>query len=274
MQRITSPLFLCSLIFAFSSLQAQEVDIEINPKMADQAELEKAFDEAAEASLATTNPEEDVIEKVAMADQGETAELADEGDETTVGELIGGPAIISVNANGELVGKAEAIVGGEWVSIEANITLVSGGVLLGKTLTDEDGSFSFPNVAPGDYNIYGCASSFCGEQACSVVATDNLGDVVNVQLDQVSSCRCNSFASAPAASFNAGGGGVFNGGFSSGTGFGGGGGGFGGGGAAGGVATGGGRLLGTRAFRLLAVGGIATAIAVGASDDDDASPSE
>ncbi|MDB2687738.1 hypothetical protein N9Y42_11065 [Mariniblastus sp.] len=45
-------------------------------------------------------------------------------------------------------------------------------------------------------------------------------------------------------------------------------------GGAGSAAGGGGGLLGSRAFRLLAIGGVATAIAVGASDDDDVSPSE
>ena len=53
--------------------------------------------------------------------------------------------------------------------------------------------------------------------------------------------------------------GTISGGFGGGSGFGGGGG--------GGVASSGG-VLGRRGFRLLAVGGIATAIALGASDDD------
>ena len=290
MQRIFLTLFSCSLVFAFSSLQAQELDSLTNPKMADQEALEQAFaaeTEAEKDSLVLTNPEEDVVDKVAMAEVTEDQDpdeetiggLADDQDEETVGEITDGPAIVSVNAQGELVGQALASVGGELVPIEANITLVSGGVLQGKTFTSEDGSFSFPNVTPGDYNVYGCASSFCGERACTVVSSNDRFDVVDVELDQLSACRCDGFASAPAASFN-GAGGTFGSGtaFSSGTSFGGGGfggGGFGGGGGGGGVATGGGRLLGTRAFRLLAVGGIATAIAVGASDDDDdVSPTE
>ena len=294
MQRIILTLFSCSLVFALNSLQAQEVDSLTNPKMADQSALEKAFEaeaEAAEDLLDLKTPVEGAVEKVAMAKQSGIADLADDVDEAVAddsdedmvddldddidGELVDGPAVVSVNAQGELVGQAQATINGELVPIEANITLVSGGVLLGKTWTNEDGSFSFSNVTPGDYNIYGCASSYCGERACSVVSTQDSFEVVNVELDQLSACRCNGFASAPAASFNGNAGGFGGGGFGSGTGFGGGGGGgFGGGGAAGGVATGGGRLIGSRAFRLLAVGGIATAIAVGASDDDDFSPSE
>ena len=125
---------------------------------------------------------------------------SDDQSESTVGEVIGGPAVVSVNPQGELVGKVEATVNGDLVPIEANITLVSGGVLLGKTMADEDGSFSFPNITPGDYNIYGCASSFCGERACTVVSTGEF-DVVNVELDQLSAmplqwvcqCTCSQF---------------------------------------------------------------------------------
>ena len=282
MQRFALTLFSCSLVLAFSGLQAQEVDSKTNPEVAKQiADAEKAVDavkQSAEDSSAPSRPEEDVVERVAMADQDEAAEVADDQDEATVGELVEGPAVVSVNAQGELVGQANATVNGDSVPIEANITLVSGGVLLGKVVADENGSFSFSNVVPGSYEIFGCASSYCGQRACTVVSNGNCCDVVKVQLDQNSVCGCDGgFGSAPAASFDPGAGGLGAGSpAASGTGFGGssfGGGGFGGGGAGG--AAGGGRLLGTRAFRLLAVGGIATAIAVGASDDDDdVSPSE
>ena len=244
---------------------------------------------------------EDVVEKIAMVQQDADGELADgemadgemaddeladaemtdDESDATVGEVFADPAVVSVNPQGELVGNVSATVNGDLTPIEAKITLVSGGVLLGKTVALEDGSFSFPNIAPGNYQIFGCAASYCGQRSCNVVSTGDCCDVVNVRLDQQSVCGCDGgFANAPAASFNNGVGGFVDSGISYGNpayssgGGGFGGGGFGGGGFGGGGAAGGGRLIGTRAFRLLAIGGIATAIAVGASDDDDVSPSE
>ncbi|MDB2687739.1 hypothetical protein N9Y42_11070, partial [Mariniblastus sp.] len=193
-------------------------------------------------------PEEDVEEKIALidpsedvevaelpdeladelADDEEVAELADEladdEGEATVGEVTEGPAIVKVNSQGELVGIASATINGDPVPIEANITLVSGGVLLGKTVADEDGSFSFPNVVPGDYNVYGCAASYCGQRSCTVVSSGDCLDAVPVELDQVSVCGCDGYASAPAASFNGGVGGFGSGSSFSSGGFGGGGG--------------------------------------------------
>ena len=280
MHRIALTLFSCSLVFSFGGLQAQEVASKNVKEVVEQtAELDNALDTADKATADSSvldGPEEDVVERVAMADRsvaaGEAAEEVDDQNETTVGEMFEGPAVVSVNAQGELIGMASADVSGESVPIEANISLVSGGVLIGKAVANEDGSFSFPNVLPGDYKVFGCASSYCGQRDCTVVSKGNCCDVVNVQLDQESVCGCDGgFASAPAASFGNNAGGFASGtSYSSGTSFGGGG--FGGGGA--GSAAGGGRLIGTRAFRLLAIGGIATAIAVGASDDDDVSPSE
>jgi len=133
-----------------------------------------------------------------------------------------GPAIVSVNEQGELVGRTSATVYGDEVPIEANVTLVSDGVLLAKTVANQDGSFSFPNIRPGEYNIYGCAASFCGDRACTVVNDSARFERVQVQLDQTSVCGCNTgYADAPATSFNGNGFGV--GSFSSGSSFGGGG---------------------------------------------------
>ena len=72
MQRIALTLFSCFLVSACSGLQAQEVDSETNPKMADQTALEKAFateTEAATDSSVLASPEEDTGERVAMAEQ-------------------------------------------------------------------------------------------------------------------------------------------------------------------------------------------------------------
>ena len=303
MQRLALTLFFCSLVLAVSSLQAQEADSPISLIPVDQTAQEKVVDsltEAAKDPSVLTMPEEDVAEKVSTAQQsndvGQIDDVdldgieADDESESTDEGVLEAAAIVSVNAQGELVGQTKASINGDLVPIESNVTLVSGGVLLGKTVTDVDGSFSFSNVVPGNYDIYGCASSYCGQRSCTVVSTGEF-DVVNVELDQLSTCRCNgNFASAPAASFDNGVGGFANGtsysydsgisygsvsSYGSGSSFGSGGGGFGGGGFGSGGTTAGGGLIGTRAFRLLTVGGIATAIAVGASDDDDdVSPSE
>ena len=306
MQRTIFALLLWALVFS-GHLNAQ--DVELRPSLQPNAETAEQVDppgnvlslrsteqdEAADAiaddakALAEDKAtvEDDAKEDLDVEDnedgdhededgdhEGEDGDHEDEDgdqeDEDEDEEL--GPAVVSVNEQGELVGRSSAIINGEEVPIEANITLVSGGVLLAKTVANEDGSFSFPNIHPGDYNIYGCAASYCGDRACTVVTDSDRFEGVHVQMDQTSVCGCNAgYAEAPATSFSGGGfgsGGFGSGGFSSGGGFGGGG--FGGGGGA----AGSGGVLGSRGFRLLAVGGVATAIALGASDDDEVSPSE
>ena len=280
MQRTIFALLFWALIFS-GYLNAQ--DVELRPSLQPNAETAEQVDPPGNVlSLRSTEQDEaaDAIaddakalaeDKATVEDDAkedldvEDHEDGDHEDEDKDEEL--GPAVVSVNEQGELVGRTSAIVNGDEVPIEANITLVSGGVLLAKTVANEDGSFSFPNIHPGDYNIYGCAASYCGDRACTVVTDSDRFERVHVQMDQTSVCGCNAgYAEAPATSFS--GGGFGSGGFSSGGGFGGGG--FGGGGGA----AGSGGVLGSRGFRLLAVGGVATAIALGASDDDEVSPSE
>ena len=301
MQRTIFALLLWALVFS-GHLNAQ--DVELRPSLQPNAETAEQVDppgnvlslrsteqdEAADAiaddakALAEDKAtvEDDAKEDLDVEDnedgdhededgdhEGEDGDHEDEDgdqeDEDEDEEL--GPAVVSVNEQGELVGRTSAIINGSEVPIEANITLVSGGVLLAKTVANEDGSFSFPNIHPGDYNIYGCAASYCGDRACTVVTDSDRFEGVHVQMDQTSVCGCNAgYAEAPATSFS--GGGFGSGGFSSGGGFGGGG--FGGGGGA----AGSGGVLGSRGFRLLAVGGVATAIALGTSDDDEVSPTE
>ena len=287
MQRTIFALLFWALIFS-GYLNAQ--DVELRPSLQPNAETAEQVDppenalnlrsteqdEAAGAiadDVKTLAEDKSTVEDDAKEDlDAEDHEDGDHEDEDKDEEL--GPAVVSVNEQGELVGRTSAIINGSEVPIEANITLVSGGVLLAKTVANEDGSFSFPNIHPGDYNIYGCAASYCGDRACTVVTDSDRFERVHVQMDQTSVCGCNAgYAEAPATSFSGGGfgsGGFSSGGFSSGGGFGGGGGGFGGGG---GAASGGG-VLGSRGFRLLAVGGVATAIALGTSDDDEVSPTE
>ena len=290
MQRTIFALLLWALVFS-GHLNAQ--DVELRPSLQPNAETAEQVDPPGNVlSLRSTEQDEaaDAIADDAKALAEDKATVEDDakedldvednedgdhededgdhedGDQEDEDEELG-PAVVSVNEQGELVGRTSAIINGSEVPIEANITLVSGGVLLAKTVANEDGSFSFPNIHPGDYNIYGCAASYCGDRACTVVTDSDRFEGVHVQMDQTSVCGCNAgYAEAPATSFS--GGGFGSGGFSSGGGFGGGG--FGGGGGA----AGSGGVLGSRGFRLLAVGGVATAIALGASDDDEVSPSE
>ena len=286
MQRTIFALLFWALIFS-GYLNAQ--DVELRPSLQPNAETAEQVDppenalnlrsteqdEAAGAiadDVKTLAEDKSTVEDDAKEDlDAEDHEDGDHEDEDKDKDEELGPAVVSVNEQGELVGRTSAIINGSEVPIEANITLVSGGVLLAKTVANEDGSFSFPNIHPGDYNIYGCAASYCGDRACTVVTDSGRFEGVHVQMDQVSVCGCNAgYAEAPATSFSGGGfgsGGLGSGGLGSG-GFGGGG--FGGGGGA----AGSGGVLGSRGFRLLAVGGVATAIALGASDDDEVSPSE
>ena len=287
MQRTTFAVLFWAVIFA-GQLSAQDVELpsSVEPKAAAAEQVEQSASvvevSAGEQDKAIDAKAENMKALAEDETAAEVGDLEEQEDEEQEAQKLG-PAVVSVNEQGELVGQASAVINGDEVPIEANITLVSGGVLLAKTVANEDGSFSFPNIHPGDYNIYGCAASFCGDRACTVVTDSNRFERVQVQLDQTSVCGCNiGYAEAPATSFNGSGlgSGGFGGGVGSGSSFGGGGfggaggGGFGGAGGAGGAGGGSGGLLGRRGFRLLTVGGVATAIALGASDDDEVSPSE
>ena len=243
-------------------------------------DVEEALDSALDSEDSSSDDEAEVEE--AEMDEDEVDELnvdedyedeSDEDDESD--EYENAPVSIRVNENGEFVGQTQAFVSGNWLPVEANVALVSNGVLLSKIVADADGSFSFQDIAPGEYTVYGTASSYCGQRSVTVLPERgccNCGDVsqcdnVGVGLTQDSGGTCYSnLTSAPAATVSEATG--FSGGFSSAPIAGG------GGFATGGGALGGGAGGGFSPLRILAVGGVATAIAVGSSDgDDDVSPS-
>lgn len=220
--------------------------------------------------------EEDVAEDEADEDEADDEldedEADDELDEEETEEHDNAPISIRIDEDGKLVGQALAFVGGRWVPVEATMALVNDDVLLDKIVAEEDGSFSFPDIVPGSYKVYGTAASFCGQRAVTVLSESGCCDNVDLGLRQDSPGACYSeLGSAPAATFSEAP--SFSGGFASGGPVGGGGG-FATGGGGGFVASGGaGVASGFPGLRLLAVGGIATAIAV--SDDDNvATPSE
>lgn len=290
MQRSNLPLLACILAFA-CNLNAQEIPPYIRgeakpvakvPASDLEDELESPSEVAAEAAeLPTTTVEkkdvegeadsaasskDDLVEAIDTEANEISSESEAEESDGEEDEEAEGPVFVSVNEEGRLTGMVTAIVTGEPVPIEANVSLVRDGVLLSKIVANEDGSFAFPNINPGDYNMYGSASSYCGQQAFTVLPSESCtvcDDNVSLELAQGGSCY-KGLSGAPAASFSNGGTGGLVG--SGGGSFFSGGGGF--------VGSGGSAVAGRSGLRLLAIGGVATAIAVGVSDDDDASPSE
>ena len=245
------------------SVEPVEVDVE---KVDVEEAVEGAIVEKEDQAVAA----DDEMVKAIDAEANEVLEGEDEAEEDEEEELEEGPVFVRDDEDGQLIGLATATVGGEEVPIEANVSLVRNGVLISRIVAQEDGSFAFPNVAPGQYDMYGVASSYCGQQAFTVLPESDCTicrDTCPLELSQGGSCYRN-FGGAPAASFtnvgtvsNFGGGGFFGGG-----------GGFAGGGGGGFI---GGGAVGGNGLRLLGIGGIATAIAVGVSDGGtEASPSE
>ncbi len=197
------------------------------------------------------------------------------------------PASVTLNADGELVGNAVANVNGEAQPVEAKITILKDGVVVDSIFAQEDGSFAFPSVAPGVYNMYGAAANFAGGAAVTVLPSSaptsapltlGLSSASSASYAGFAQASCGSCAPAPVSSCGCStgcgggcGGGVFGGG-----GLVGGGGGFVGGGIGGGGLTGGaGGLLSSRLVRFGLIGGV-VAIATDDDDDDDvvASPDE
>jgi len=189
------------------------------------------------------------------------------------------PASVTLTADGELVGNAIASVDGDEQPVEAKITISKDGVVVDSIYADEDGSFAFPSVAPGVYNMYGAAANYAGAATVTVLPSSaavsapmTLGlstatTAATAGYAGFAQASCSACAPAPVVSScgcNTGGG-LFGG---SGGGLGGGG--FGGGLGGGGFGGGGGGLLGSNALRFAAIGGIVAAIAI--DDDDDASP--
>jgi len=295
--RHTTIILLSCILGITSNLNAQEKEVEIPITTQESKSLNSPSDIVnapetgptedtgqADDSPVQVTPTEDVpsAQEVEMTDEGDVQiDEAEEGtieptDSNDIGEIEDGdaededededfgPIVVSVNERGELVGAVSVIVGGEVVPVEANVTIVQNGIPVSALVSDEEGSFSFPNISPGDYNMYGTASSFCGQREVTVIPGNACCDTVGLRLDQYSTCYRGA-TSAPAARFAGpvasgpvGGGGL--------------GGGFAGGGGGGFISGAAGGLAGRGGLRLLGIGGIATAIAVGGNGD--ASPTE
>ena len=169
-------------------------------------------------------------------------------------------SVATLDADGNLVGKVFAKEEGDTAPLSGSVTLSREGVVIDTVKADEDGVFSFANVEPGAYTMYGTAPGYVGSQTYDIGGYSDAGySTADLGLSAYSpAASYESYSAAPCSSCasscstcGAGGGG-----------FGGGGGGLGGGG-----------LLGPRPLLRLGLIGGAVGIAVGVSgDDDDASP--
>ncbi|MFK7769256.1 MAG: hypothetical protein AB8B55_18690 [Mariniblastus sp.] len=149
-------------------------------------------------------------------------------------------AKVEIDKDGKLVGKAFARLEGKETPLKAKVTLSANGVVIDTVTAKEDGSFSFANVEPGVYQMFGSSDGYFGGSSYNVQPFAT-GGQAPLLLQANSGVPYSTFSAAP-------GGGI-----------GGGGGGFGGGG-----------LLGNR--RLLRLGLIGGVIAIASGDDS--SPDE
>ena len=168
--------------------------------------------------------------------------------ETKTENTTPAPVKMTLDTDGNLVGKVFADVDGEKKPVEAKLTLIREGVTVKSVYADEQGSFSFGNVAPGKYAVSGSAASYVGMSPVAVVAPVAPAPTPTANSFVLSSPSYGSYA--PSASCSSCSGGY------------GGGGGF-----------GGGRFLGgnRRLLKLGLIGGI-VGIAVSGDDDEDMSP--
>ena len=142
MQRTIFALLLWALVFS-GHLNAQ--DVELRPSLQPNAETAEQVDppgnvlslrstEQDEAADAIADDAKTLVEDKATVEDDAKEDLdaedhedgdhedGDHEDEDKDEEL--GPAVVSVNEQGELVGRTSAIINGSEVPIEANITLV------------------------------------------------------------------------------------------------------------------------------------------------------
>lgn len=178
---------------------------------------------------------------------------------------------ISLDSDGQFVGKA--FVAGEDTPVEAKITMAKDGVVVDTVKAKEDGSFSFANLEPGTYNMYGTSANYVGAQTIDVLPYSGGGcSSCDMGMNTYSTASYDTYASAPVSACSScspcggcGGGRLFGGRLLGGGGFGGGGGLFGGGGGGLFGGGGGGLLGGSRLLRLGAIGGV---IAIATSSPD------
>ncbi len=160
------------------------------------------------------------------------------------------PVKMTLDAGGNLTGKVFADVDGEQQPVEAKLTLIREGVTVKSVYADEQGSFSFGNVAPGKYAVSGSAANYVGLSPVTVVAPAAAPALAPAANNFVLSSP--SYGSyAPSASCSTCSGGYGGGGF------------------------GGNRFLGgnRRLLKLGLIGGI-VGIAVSGDDDEEMSPIE
>lgn len=107
---------------------------------------------------------------------------------------------VALQEDGKLAGKVFKTIDGEKQAVIAKLTLSADGIVIDTVESDEEGNFSFANVAPGAYQMYGYSDGMVGGGLVSVVpfATQDTVDY-NVGLSPYDGY--DAYAGAPVQSF-------------------------------------------------------------------------
>ena len=178
-----------------------------------------------------------------------TAEVEAAADVEATADVKATSEAVTLDADGNLVGKVFVNADGVETPLPAKVTLVKQDGAVVETVTaDEEGVFAFQGVDPGAYEMFGASDGYVGQASYDVGSYDSSGcSSCNLGLQSSDVVSYDQYASAPASACGSCGGG---------------GGGFGGGGF----------LANRGLLKLGLIGGI-IAVAV-SDDDDDASPDE
>ena len=158
---------------------------------------------------------------------------------------------VTLDADGNLVGKVFVDADGVQKPLPAKVTLVKEDGAVVETVTaDEDGVFAFQGVDPGAYEMFGASDGYVGQASYDVGSYTSSGcSSCDLGLQSSDAVSYDQYASAPASACGCGGG------------------------AGGGGGIGGGGFLANRGLLKLGLIGGIIGVAV-SDDDDDASPDE
>ena len=108
------------------------------------------------------------------------------------------PLMAMVDEDGTLHGFIYRIDGDQKLPVEAKVTLSKDGKVVETAATDESGTFSIANLAPGTYDMFAAADSFVGTQTYDVQGFSSQftgAPAIDMQIGT-------GFASAPAATYD------------------------------------------------------------------------
>ncbi len=108
---------------------------------------------------------------------------------------------VALTADGKLVGKVFAVEEKDQSLTNAKLTLSADGVVIDTVQADAEGNFSFANVAPGSYQMFGYANGLVGSSSVAVMPFNSQAvSDVNVGLAQPD-MGYDVYAGAPVQSF-------------------------------------------------------------------------